>query len=378
MFSSNNKISIRQFQTLLIIEIFGTGVIFLPRRAAFLAGQDGWIALLIATLVMAGVAFLMTSAVRAYPSESFTDLLSKLLSRPVAMILSVLLALQFWAVTAVELHIFGEVASRTLLRETPPALICGSMLLLGAYAASKGYETRARIGQIIFPVIFIPMILMFIFAGLRADWSNLKPVLETPPDKLGRSAFVLGSSFTGLEFTLLAFPYLNHRKKMPGAAAKAALAVGAFMIAVTAVTLASFGAKDTARQVWPVIQLMDMIYFPGSFIERMDVLVMSFWVLSVFAITNAGFFFSSIVLRDVFRRGKHLTYLLIGAPVIFAASVIPFDAAAVYRLTDWMFMTLGMLFMVVVPVAVLAAAAVKRRGEHASKRRNADYADLRG
>ncbi|MCL2351937.1 MAG: spore germination protein [Firmicutes bacterium] len=361
MFSANNKISVRQYQILLIIDIFGTGVIFLPRRAAALAGQDGWIALLVTALVMAGAALLMASAVRAYPSESFIDLLSKLISRPAAAVLGLLFALRLWAGTALELHIFGEIANKTLLRGTPPALIFGVMLLVGAYAASKGYETRARVGQIIFPVIFLPIILMFILAGFRADWSNLRPVFETPPERLARSAFALGSSFTGLEFALLAYPYVNNPKKTPGATAKATLAVGAFMLAVTAVTLASFGPKDAARQVWPVIQLMDMVYIPGSFVERMDVLVMSFWVLSVFAITNAGFFFSAVVLKDVFRRGTHLVYVLAGAPVIFAASAVRFDAAMVYKFADWIFATFGVFFMAVVPAVIYAAAAVRRK-----------------
>ncbi|MCL2462867.1 MAG: spore germination protein [Defluviitaleaceae bacterium] len=367
MFSANNKISLRQYQVLLIIDIFGTSAIFLPRRAAALAGQDGWIALLIAGVVMAAVAFLMASAVRACPAESFVGLLSKLLSRPVAVILALLLVLRLWADTALELHIFGEITNRTLLHGTPVFVVCGVMILVGAYAASKGYETRARIGQIIFPVIFAPMILLFIFAGIRADWSNLKPVLDTPPGQLAEGAFKLGSSFTGLEFVLLAFPFINRRKEMPGATVKAVLAIGAFMVAVTMATLAAFGPADAARQVWPVIQLMDMVYFPGSFLERMDALVMSFWVLSVFAITNAGFFFSSVVLKDVFRRGNHLTYLLIGVPVVFAASFMPFDAATIYKVTDWAFMTFGIFFMVVLPVVIIVAAGIRRAVDSGKK-----------
>ena len=39
----NDKISVRQLQVLLILDIFGTGVIVMPRIAASIAGENGWL-----------------------------------------------------------------------------------------------------------------------------------------------------------------------------------------------------------------------------------------------------------------------------------------------------------------------------------------------
>ena len=46
MFSENDKISIRQLQALLILDLFGTGVVTLPRQTVNVAGNDAYIAVL--------------------------------------------------------------------------------------------------------------------------------------------------------------------------------------------------------------------------------------------------------------------------------------------------------------------------------------------
>ena len=60
-FTLNNKISLRQVQVLLFLEIFGFGVTALPRRVAEHAAQDGWLSVLLAT----GLVLLMVLAITA-------------------------------------------------------------------------------------------------------------------------------------------------------------------------------------------------------------------------------------------------------------------------------------------------------------------------
>ena len=53
MFSENDKISIRQLQALLILDLFGTGVVTLPRQTVNVAGNDAYIAVLLGSIIMA-------------------------------------------------------------------------------------------------------------------------------------------------------------------------------------------------------------------------------------------------------------------------------------------------------------------------------------
>ena len=69
----NDKISIRQLQILLILNIFSTGVLTLPRRAAVFANVDGYISVLIAVFIAAFLSLVVTTVASRYENDSFFD-----------------------------------------------------------------------------------------------------------------------------------------------------------------------------------------------------------------------------------------------------------------------------------------------------------------
>lgn len=64
MFAENRKISLRQLQVLLLLDCFGTAVLFLPAELAQISGRNCWLAALIGGGVFILAAFLLTK-----PSE---------------------------------------------------------------------------------------------------------------------------------------------------------------------------------------------------------------------------------------------------------------------------------------------------------------------
>ncbi|MDR1541700.1 MAG: spore germination protein [Clostridiales bacterium] len=362
MFSMNNKISVRQLQILLIIDIFGTGVIILPRRAVEFAGQDGWIIVAILACLATGSAYLMSSVGRLFPSESFVRTASKLLSKPAGKALGLIFAAKLILNCALEIRMFGEIIRQTMLPNTPLAVVAGAAISISAYAASKGYEARARIAQIIFPIIFIPLIIVFILALRQIDMTNLLPVFVAKPADIFRGTLRMGSAFSCMELILIAHPFFANPEKARKGASSAILLVGALMLFITIITIAKFGPFDVSRQLWPVLEMMDMVEMPGSFIERQDALMLSFWILSNFAITNSCLFFSSILLKDVIEKGRHLPYICVSALITAAIALMITNAEQVYPIIDFLFLTLGLGFMVVLPILLLVVARIRKKG----------------
>lgn len=364
---TNNKISLRQLQVLLILDIFGTGITILPRTAAEFSEQDAWLLILFGTLLAIFCIYIMSSLSEMFPNDNFITYTEKLLSRPVAIIITIGFVLKIIFSLSMELKIFCEIINQTILTNTPPEVVCICMLLVGAYGAFKGYETRGRMAEILIYVTLIPIIFVFAIVAFDVDYTNLLPVLKSPKKNLFEGGFFSLFAFSGIEFILLAYPYLNNKKNAKKESIKAILFIGIFMTVITVITLAKFGPYEIKKQMWPVLEIMDTIDFPGSFVERQDALVMIFWIISVFIITNAGLFFSSLLLKDLFnkkfKKAKKIHYIFILLPVIFLISLLPKNVTETYKFINKIYLSFGTAYMVIIPLLLFIIAKLKKAGE---------------
>lgn len=364
MFSLNNKISIRQLQVLLILDIFGIGITVLPRRVAEFAGQDGWILIVLATVLACVYIYIISTIAGMFPNDSFVEYSSKILSKPIGILLSCGFVIKIIVSLSLELRVFGEIVKQIMLTNTPFGIIALSMILLGAFAAAKGYETRGRIAEILIFIIFIPLIFVFGVAVTDVDFSNLKPVMVTPPSNILKGSFFIAFAFSGIDFVLLAYPYIRRPQNARKGSLQAIITIGIIMLVITVITIARFGPFDVIHLMWPVLEIMDTIDLPGSFIERQDALIMSFWIISIFIIVNAGMFFSSLLTKDIIGKGKHSMYIIIFIPIVYFLSFFPQNIAETYKLMDIVYITFGTAYLIVIPIILLVVAKIRKLGEH--------------
>lgn len=365
MFSLNNKISIRQFQVLLVLDIFGIGITSLPRSVAEFAGQDGWILIIIATVLACVCVYIISTIAGMFPNDTFVEYSSKILTRPVGILLSCGFVIKIILSLSFELRVFGEIIKQIMLFNTPFGLIALSMILLGAFAAAKGYETRGRIAEILIFIILIPLLFVFGVAITDVDFTNLKPIMVTSHQNILKGGFFTVFAFSGMDFVLLAYPYIRRPESARKGSLQAIILVGILMLLITVITIARFGPFDVAHQMWPVLEIMDTIDLPGSFIERQDALIMSFWIISIFVIVNAGMFFSSLLMRDIVKKGKHSLYIIICIPIVYFISFFPQNIAETYELMDFVYITFGSAYLIVIPIVLLIVAKVRKLGGRA-------------
>ena len=357
MLAANGKITMRQLQILIILSAMGTGVIVLPRRVAEFAGQDGWViaaglvilAVLIGVLISAAV----TAAARHKPGVGFIESTGYLLTRPVAYICGIALWLKLVFSAGLELRVFMEITQSVMLPQTPLPAVSIVVLLVCAYAAAKGMETRARVAEVLFAIMALPFVFLIALAFFDTNFANLQPVMVTPSQNLLQGILRLGFIFTGLECLLLVSPFVKKGKHMGRHIAGALGFAGGVILLITVLTIAKFG-PGVASQPWPVLRMMDMLNIPGSFIERQEALMFSFWIITAFAIGNTMLFFGGLLVKDMFRpKARHLG-VVVTMGAVFAVSVFPWGD--VYPVLDFIYVTGGVFFMVVLPVILLVAA----------------------
>lgn len=363
----NDKISIRQLQVLLILNIFGTGVILLPRFVAERASQDGWILVIIATAIAVACMYIITTLANMFPTHSFYEYSSIIISKPLGFILSIGFVTRLILHISLELRLFGEIINQTMLNNTPFYIVSASVLLLSGYAASKGYETRARLGEILIILILIPIAIVFLVAAFNVDFTNILPVMQSSPQNLLKGGFFTLKAFVGIELVLMAYPYISRPNKAKEGAIHAIILLGIFMTVITIITISRFGIYDINSQMWPVIEMMDSTALPGSFMQRQGVFIMSFFIISVFAIVNAGLFFSSLILKSIIKKGRHSFYIAITMLITFFISLVPQNMLDVYKYIDFVFITFGVAYMLVIPTLLLVVAKIRGLGERYGK-----------
>ena len=360
----NDKISIRQLQVLLILDIFGTGVIIMPRIAANIAGENGWIVAIVATLATLLFAYVAASALRNSPGVTFADYTRRLLGNPIGLMVSLGLVAKIVFTISMEMRFFIEIMRETMLFQTPYNAIFMCMTAVSAYAAGKGIEVRARLCEILIILVLVPFVFVLFMAGLDADYSNLLPVMrQSRVSDVVAGGLLIGSTYKGIEFLMVVHPYVDKPRQIRRAAVKAVGFAGVLIIFATVITIAKFGAEGLTRQSWPFLEIMDTINFPGSFVERQDALMMSIWIISVFAILSSGLFFAAVILKDIVKVGQHFHYVLAVIPAVFVVSVLPNNIITIGGRLDMVFAVLGLLYMLAVPLLLLIMAKLKRMVE---------------
>jgi len=375
MLSINERISLRQLQALIIVSAMGTGVIVLPRRVAEYAGSDGWIIVLGLTAIAMIIGALVSTAARLRPKDSFVQSTGFYLSRPVACLLGALLWLKLVFVAGLELRTFMLIVREILLQQTPLLVTGATMLIISAYAAVKGIETRARVAEVLLALMVLPFLFFVIVAVLEIDWSNLQPVFVTPPKTLVQGSLRLGFLFAGLECILLVSPYIEPKKKLRKAVVSALGFAGIIVAIVTVLTLAKFG-RGVVDLPWPVLRMMDMLNLPGAFTERQEALMFSFWIITTFAFINALLFFGGVLIKDLAgiqtpknsrphgpTRANRPWQLgvLITAVAIFIVTLIPWNETDIYNRLDFVYLTLGLFYMVVLPLVLILVSRFKKQ-----------------
>ena len=165
--------------------------------------------------------------------------------------------------------------------------------------------------------------------------------------------------FTGIEFIFLVYPYIREKEKVQKATIGAIITVGLIMTAITMLTIARFGKYDIMHQMWPVLEIMDTIDLPGSFIERQDALIMTFWIISIFMMINAGMFFSSLIFKDIAKIGTHTKFICICVPIVYFISFLPANITVVYKIMDIFYFTFGIFYIVILPLVLYTVAKVR-------------------
>ena len=366
MFAENHKISVRQLEILLLLYYFGTTVLFLPSDASIAAGNGSWIITIVWGVASSFLAVLFVYLGERHPSYTAVEWYESSFGREIGTILAFGLGGKIILDGAMELRLFSDVISSSMLPRTPQWLLLALTLILCCMAAAYGLECMARSAEILFFVVLIPLVVVLTFVAISTNYNRILPIQIPAFSSLKESMPFFAPLLQGFMIFLFIFPNLEKRKHMKRRIWLTCMAATCLMTVLVFLCLAVYGTAALSEKLLPTLQMMERVSFSGIFLGRQDLFLLWFWMVTTFLYVTGLLCFGQALCVHIFRGKKtqrnFWLYLLV--PLIFIVALLPKDMAGAYwlriRVAPW----LSGIFFVALPILIFFVDGMKRRGRH--------------
>lgn len=290
-FAQNESISPRQLYRLYVFNLLGVGTLVLPNNLAKL-GKYGFISIAFGVF-MAWLFMWIVSEVRERRKNIYDRSFGKTAHVKI-LIYDLIIAVYELSQAAFLAWIFVKLIRDSLIPDESFTAVLLVIMAMCAYALSGGVECRARVYEVVFFFVLIPLAAMLLFAisDVRFDYLMIK-------DRVGVD-FGIADIFAGAYYVFAAsisvFNILFVRERSVSqirwSVSKAILTYAGILFLLYAVLLGSFGKYSLSEIEFPAVVLMSDVQIKGSFFKRADALMLSVWFFTLFSVLNMSLYYA--------------------------------------------------------------------------------------
>lgn len=369
MFSENNQISGRQVFRLLTYDFLGMGTLLLPTMLADTAGRDGIFCILagiLATfLYLKLLRYLLKGMKTSYP-----DFLMQKCGKICGYVLWGGYFLYFILMASYTAYLFSTLMLNGLVENVSFYLVLLLILLLAFYGMAGGIEGRARVYEILFWFLMIPLFLM-LFAACRevkpAYWS---PVFMADGKEVLSGSYYVLFCYSMVSIVLFLKEYVADCKKCVGAAEKAVWFSGGVFAALYLILIGLFGVEALAQMKFPAVTMMSRVQVTGGFLKRTDAFMFSIWFFTLYAMLNSMVFYSGNLAEKVIRdcggylegKKRMLPYLIL-LLLVYGVAVLFYRNQQFLDCVTFLLWKIGTPFVVGVPVLLCLTGERKKHNK---------------
>lgn len=366
MFSENNQISGRQVFRLLTYDFLGMGTLLLPTMLADTAGRDGIFCILAGILstflYLKLLRYLLKGMKTSYP-----DFLKQKCGKVCGYVLWGGYFLYFILMASYTAYLFSTLMLNGLVENVSFYLVLLLILLLAFYGMAGGIEGRARVYEILFWFLMIPLFLM-LFAACRevkpAYWS---PVFMADGKEVLSGSYYVLFCYSMVSIVLFLKEYVADRRKCVGAAEKAVWFSGGVFAVLYLILIGLFGVEALAQMKFPAVTMMSRVQVTGGFLKRTDAFMFSIWFFTLYAMLNSMVFYSGNLAAKVIRdcggylegKKRMLPYLIL-LLLVYGVTVLFYRNQQFLDCVTFLLWKIGTPFVVGVPVLLCLTGERKK------------------
>lgn len=369
MFSENNQISGRQVFRLLTYDFLGMGTLLLPTMLADTAGRDGIFCILAGILstflYLKLLRYLLKGMKTSYP-----DFLKQKCGKVCGYVLWGGYFLYFILMASYTAYLFSTLMLNGLVENISFYLVLLLILLLAFYGMAGGIEGRARVYEMLFWFLMIPLFLM-LFAACRevkpAYWS---PVFVADGKEMLNGSYYVFFCYSMVSIVLFLKEYVSDDKKHISAAEKAVWFSGGVFAALYLILIGLFGVEALAQMKFPAVTMMSRVQVTGGFLKRTDAFMFSIWFFTLYAMLNSMVFYSGNLAAKVIRdcggylegKKRMLPYLIL-LLLVYGVTVLFYRNQQFLDCVTFLLWKIGTPFVVGVPVLLFLTGERKKHNK---------------
>lgn len=355
------KISHIQLRGLIVSIMIGVGVLSMPSPLVEHMGSDGWIAILMGGLLALLAFFLYYNIFRLYPDKDFFQIGRATVGKSIFNIFIAIFIAYNIVLLSLTIRTLGELIKIFILQTTPLEIIVLTFTITATYLASYEIDKISRASYFIYPIIILFTLITILVALPGSDISNLLPAFRTDMTGMIRGLGTTAFSFLGVEIVLLAIPYVEQKEKVFRTGVYAIGIVTAIYLLTFIMTLVNFSQEQIISQNYPVLVLIRQLDMPWLFLENLDGLVMSLWILVVFATIVPAYFAVGKYSSKLFTTKKHSYFILGVVPIIYFIAMMPENFIHLMEDLTYVFYIFGVLSALVIPLIILIVGLIRRK-----------------
>ena len=351
---------------LLTYDFLGMGTLLLPTMLADTAGRDGIFCILAGILstflYLKLLRYLLKGMKTSYP-----DFLKQKCGKVCGYVLWGGYFLYFILMASYTAYLFSTLMLNGLVENVSFYLVLLLILLLAFYGMAGGIEGRARVYEILFWFLMIPLFLM-LFAACRevkpAYWS---PVFMADGKEVLSGSYYVLFCYSMVSIVLFLKEYVADRRKCVGAAEKAVWFSGGVFAVLYLILIGLFGVEALAQMKFPAVTMMSRVQVTGGFLKRTDAFMFSIWFFTLYAMLNSMVFYSGNLAAKVIRdcggylegKKRMLPYLIL-LLLVYGVTVLFYRNQQFLDCVTFLLWKIGTPFVVGVPVLLCLTGERKK------------------
>ncbi|EEG76850.1 GerAB/ArcD/ProY family transporter [Dethiobacter alkaliphilus] len=361
--SVTDRLDVRILLIVLIVSIIEFEIFVIPKATARVAGQDAWIAMLLGSVFIAFNTFILVKLTARFPRENFFEFGGKVWGKPLSYVI-ILGYLAYWFIfLSFLLKDFNVVNETFFVREAHPAVSVTLFTLGAVWVVIYGFPAVVRLLQMMAPFLLLPLIMVAALQVVNIRLENLQPVLGNGVLPVLKGAVLFAGFWQGLELLLFTSPFI---KKPQQALKPALLAVGvltALAVAQTISVIGVLGVDHIEVAIWPGINAMSAIAFPGFPVERFELFLTLPWIVAIFTTLCVFLYLLSFGIIQLLHIPYRKLTVFLCAGLIVASSLLFPNYPAKMQYFD-AFALLTIVFVLLIPSLTLILAIIRKKEGH--------------
>lgn len=324
------KISGLQLFWLIVSTEIGLAMLFTMSPAIAEAKQDAWISILLSGIIALSVVFLAAKISLLYPDQTFIQYSQTILGKWLGKIIILPYFVMWYSVDGMILRNSSDFLYLALFDKTPLSVLLITLLILAAYVIyTGGIEGIARCSEIVGPIIVLMVLGTFLLSLNHLDWHQLTPVYADSGLKSILKGALPTAAFYGdtIIFTMV-FCFLSDSRQVLPRAIWGMAVTSLFVFVGVTMTIMTFGPLLSSRMWFPFYGMSRFISVLG-FIQNVDILVVIFWMFSVFTKLSLFLFVTTYGTAQWLNMKDWRKLIWIVVPIVLGVSLLPKNIAQV-------------------------------------------------